>query len=111
MVDGFAEERQGEDFDEEEAEKLQIENEKEEEVLGELAELLGKLAKYHKAAVLRSFSETIFPVALSMMVSPLSLSHACKYVRVISLLTRDGGGAMRSIQKSPLTTSKSDFAS
>jgi len=61
------EEKQGEDFDEEEAEKLAIENEKEEEVLSELAELLGKIAKQHKGAILRPFSECIFPLVIAML--------------------------------------------
>ncbi|KAL6068524.1 Importin-5 [Balamuthia mandrillaris] len=61
------EEKQGEDFDEEEAERLVIENEKEEEVLAELAELVGKIAKTHKASFLRAFSEGLLPAILPML--------------------------------------------
>lgn len=64
---GRLEEKQSEDFDEEEAEKLEVENEKEEEVMAELGEVIGKLAKVHKAGVLRSFSETLFPIAIQLM--------------------------------------------
>jgi hypothetical protein len=61
------EEKQSEDFDDEEAEKLEVENEKEDEVMAEIGEVIGKLAKTHKANILRSFSETLFPIAIQLM--------------------------------------------
>jgi hypothetical protein len=61
------EERQGEDFDEEEAEKLTIENEKEEELLSQLAELLGKAVKYSGALFLRPFSDSLLQPVLDLL--------------------------------------------
>jgi len=61
------EERQGEDFDEEEAEKLIVENEKEEELLSELAELLGKAVKYHRSAFLSPFGESLLRPVLALL--------------------------------------------
>lgn len=36
--------------------------------MAELGEVIGRIAKIHKAGMLRSFSECLFPVALQLMV-------------------------------------------
>lgn len=64
---GRLEERQNEDFDEEEADKLVIENEKEEELLSQIAEVLGKAVKYHRTAFLQPFSESLLRPALALL--------------------------------------------
>ena len=60
-------EKQNEDFDEQEAERLEIENEKEEEVLSELAEVVGRMVKYHKVGFLRPFSEVLLAGVIAML--------------------------------------------
>jgi len=62
-----AEERQNEDFDEEEAAKLERENEKEDEILSQLAEILFRLVQYHKEAFLGPFSETLLQTMIALL--------------------------------------------
>lgn len=61
------EDKHGEDFDEEEAEMHTVENEREEELLAQIAELLGKVVKYHTASFLQPFSESLLIPIMALL--------------------------------------------
>jgi len=61
------------DFDDEEAEKLEEENEHEEEFLSQVGEVMGKFCKLFKAHFLPFFSELVVPVAA--LLEPTRPSH------------------------------------
>jgi hypothetical protein len=61
-----AEKRNAPDVDDEEEEKLDEETEKDEECLTQLAELIGRIAKYHKTAFLPYF-EQLLPAVVELL--------------------------------------------
>eukprot|EP01099_Mayorella_cantabrigiensis_P001326 TRINITY_DN1575_c0_g1_i1.p1 TRINITY_DN1575_c0_g1~~TRINITY_DN1575_c0_g1_i1.p1 ORF type:complete len:1131 (+),score=337.45 TRINITY_DN1575_c0_g1_i1:1-3393(+) len=61
------------DFDDEEAEKLEEENEQEEEFLSQVGEVMGKFCKLYKAHFLPFFSELVVPIA--GLLAPTRPSH------------------------------------